>query len=89
LVVILLLLWRGIIVIDSWLCRECGVKIEALDSETLHWGIETHRCVEPLAEMMVDERMGRFDRLMVMWLINAYGRPFWLYRPGGRGVLVT
>lgn len=76
-------------VIDRWTCPECDVEIQASDSETLAWGIGTHRCSEPLAEMMGNDRMQRFDRLMVMWLIEAYGRPFVLWRPTEGGIATS
>ena len=74
---------------ESWSCEECDVVISASGSATLAWCVETHRCVAPLAEMMGNDRMGRFDRLVVMWLVDAYGRPFYLHRPGSQSVLVT
>lgn len=59
-------------------CESCGVWMSASDAETLRWGIDSHVCagVDPL------------EMLVVRWLDESYGGPFWLFRPGLSPALV-
>ena len=83
----------------STTCDRCGLYISASDDATLAWGLETHRCLVDLDDLLPDPKP--FDRVIrgldhdrlesdvLCWLVGLYGRPFALYRADGTGAVVS
>jgi hypothetical protein len=75
--------------VDRWVCERCGLTMLASDAETLRWGVDSHRCLPSLGDLMLDEGKSKFERDVICWLVGLYGRPFCLVRASEPMIMIV